>query len=52
MLPLPIKVAMLFITFAVVDPDYPSFATVTGRGSIPRYILDKTLKVRLHPQLL
>lgn len=28
------------------------FATFTGTGSIPRYILDKMLKVRLHPQLL
>lgn len=30
MLPHPIKEAMSFITFAVVDPDYPSFAVGGG----------------------
>ena len=37
--PLPVTVTTRIITFLVGDPYKPSFATVTGRGDNPIYIV-------------
>ena len=56
--PLPVTVTTRIITFLVGDPYKPSFATVTGRGDNPSYMIlaqhtpvSHTPGIPFHPQM-